>query len=37
MLPVAALWGFRDRAQLERSGAKHLIAEPAALLDVLGG
>jgi phosphoglycolate phosphatase len=35
MLPVAALWGFRDRPELEASGAKHLIAEPRELLGLL--
>ena len=37
MLPVGVLWGFRDRAELEASGAKHVIAEPAALLHILRG
>ena len=37
MLPVGVLWGFRDLAELEASGARHVIAEPAELLDVLRG
>jgi phosphoglycolate phosphatase len=32
MLPVAVLWGFRDRPELEASGARLLIAEPRELL-----
>ena len=35
MLPVAVTWGFRDRPELEASGAKLLIAEPRELLGLL--
>ncbi len=35
MIPVGVAWGFRDADQLFAAGARHLIAEPAALLDLL--
>ena len=35
MLAVGALWGFRTREELLESGAKHLIARPMELLDIL--
>jgi phosphoglycolate phosphatase len=35
MVPVAVLWGFRDRPELEASGAAHLISQPAELLEAL--
>jgi phosphoglycolate phosphatase len=35
MLPVGALWGFRDRAELEARGARVLIARPAELLAIV--
>ena len=35
MLPVAVLWGFRDRLELEASGAAWLISEPGELLEAL--
>ena len=35
MLPVGALWGFRDRDELVRSGARHVIGRPAELAGVL--
>lgn len=28
MLPVGALWGFRDEEELRQSGAKHIVAHP---------
>lgn len=34
MYPVGALWGFRDRAELESAGAKALISRPVELLGV---
>ncbi|MGE4265516.1 MAG: HAD family hydrolase [Desulfovibrio sp.] len=43
MLPVGALWGFRDEAELRENGALRLIARPTDLLalldapDLLGG
>jgi phosphoglycolate phosphatase len=35
MTPVGALWGFRDRAELLASGAKHLAAKPGDVLKLL--
>ena len=35
MFPVGVLWGFRDAAELEASGAAALIASPRELLEVL--
>lgn len=35
MVPIAVLWGFRDRPELEASGAARLIAEPGELLGAL--
>ena len=35
MLPIGALWGFRDRDELLTAGAEALIAHPAELLDLL--
>lgn len=35
MEAVGCLWGFRDRATLERAGAQHLIARPEELLPLL--
>ncbi len=35
MVPVGALWGFRDRRELEESGARFLLASPGALTDLL--
>lgn len=35
MLPVGALWGFRDEAELRENGALHIIARPADLLALL--
>lgn len=32
MCPIGALWGFRDRAELERSGAQACIHQPQELL-----
>lgn len=32
---AAALWGFRDRAELAEAGAEVLVAQPAAVLDLL--
>ena len=36
MFPVGALWGFRGREELERDGARALIAHPEELLSLLG-
>jgi phosphoglycolate phosphatase len=36
MLPVAALWGFREAEELRGAGAQFLIEHPADLLDLLG-
>ena len=36
MLPLGVLWGFRDRAELARSGARALAATPAELSALLG-
>jgi phosphoglycolate phosphatase len=36
MFPVGVLWGFRDRAELEASGARALISHPLELLAVPG-
>ena len=35
MLPVGVLWGFRPEAELRASGAKHLLASPVDLFEVL--
>ncbi len=35
MYPVGALWGFRDAAELNRSGARKLISQPTQLLELL--
>ena len=35
METVGVLWGFRPREELVASGAKHLIAEPRELLDLV--
>ena len=35
MIPIGALWGFRDRDELLATGARHLLTEPLALLDLL--
>lgn len=32
MIPAGVLWGFRDRAELERHGAAHLLENPAEVL-----
>ncbi|HVV85528.1 MAG TPA: HAD family hydrolase [Kofleriaceae bacterium] len=37
MLPVGVLWGFRGRDELEAAGARHVIARPAELLEIVGG
>ncbi len=34
MVPVGALWGFRDAGELLASGARHLVDRPGALLDL---
>jgi len=34
---VGALWGFRDEAELKRSGAAHLIQKPQELLSLIHG
>lgn len=33
--PVGVLWGFRDEKELRDSGAEHIIAAPAQLLELL--
>jgi len=35
MRPIGVLWGFRDAEELEQNGARHLIAQPNELLDLL--
>ena len=35
MFPVGVLWGFRDAEELTRDGARHLVARPAELIDLL--
>lgn len=35
MFAVGALWGFRDRSELEAAGAAALVAEPGQVLDLL--
>ena len=35
MPPVGVLWGFRDADELTRNGARHLIGNPAELLNLL--
>jgi phosphoglycolate phosphatase len=37
MVPVGVLWGFRGKEELEQSGARHLIAHPMELLELLEG
>ena len=37
MVPVGALWGFRDRAELEAHGARELLERPRDLLPLLDG
>jgi phosphoglycolate phosphatase len=37
MFAVGALWGFRDREELESSGAQALAGHPLEILDHLGG
>lgn len=34
MLPVGALWGFRDEEELRQSGAKHIVAHPSQVCDL---
>lgn len=36
LFPVAALWGFRGRAELEAAGAAALVERPAEVLELLG-
>ena len=35
MVPVGVLWGFRERKELEESGAQHLISHPMDLMKLL--
>lgn len=35
MFPVGVLWGFRDREELTKAGAKRLLAHPSELADLL--
>ena len=35
MIPVGVLWGYREAVELERAGARHLIAAPSELLALL--
>ncbi|RMG86927.1 MAG: HAD family hydrolase, partial [Candidatus Dadabacteria bacterium] len=37
MVPVGALWGFRDEAELRGAGAVHLLLRPEDLLALLDG
>lgn len=34
MLPVGALWGFRDEEELRQNGAKHIVAHPSQVCDL---
>ena len=34
MLPIGALWGFRDAPELNAAGAKHIIDHPSAVLAI---
>jgi len=36
MFPVGVLWGFRDRQELEDSGARAIVAKPQEVLELLG-
>ncbi len=36
MLPVGALWGFRDREELRAGGARYIIERPAELEGIIG-
>jgi phosphoglycolate phosphatase len=36
MNPAGVLWGFRDREELERSGARAVIAAPRDVFALLG-
>lgn len=35
MVPVGVLWGFRDREELEASGAKYIIKQPLDILEMI--
>jgi phosphoglycolate phosphatase len=35
MVAVGVTWGFRDAAELEQAGARHLIDHPSELLKLL--
>lgn len=35
MIPVGALWGFRDEEELRKSGAKYLLSHPSMLIELL--
>jgi phosphoglycolate phosphatase len=35
MLPIGCLWGFRDREELVRAGAVHVVAHPREILGLL--
>ena len=35
MVPVGALWGFRDRETLEREGAGQLVSRPSEVMDLM--
>ncbi len=37
MFPVGVLWGFREKAELEASGAREIIAKPGELVEFLKG
>lgn len=37
MLPVGALWGFRDYEELKNAGARHIIRHPAEVIAVTQG
>ena len=36
METVGVLWGFRDREELVRTGAQHVISQPQELLALAG-
>ena len=35
MVPVGVLWGFRDREELEATGAKYIIEKPLDILEMI--
>ncbi|MEX2326452.1 MAG: HAD family hydrolase, partial [Pseudomonadales bacterium] len=37
MLPIGALWGFRDYEELKNAGARHIIKHPSEVIAVIEG